>query len=175
MRLISHGLVCAALAVGLNACSSANADAVATAQVSDASCDGIDIPNLRGRVTDAAAMLSAAEERSLAERLARYEIASGTQAVIVTVAELEGRTVQSVATCVGNRWGIGDARRNDGILILLAARERQVRVALGSGISNADNDPTASAIIAAMTPHFADGAMAHGLDSGIAVLERQYP
>jgi uncharacterized protein len=138
-------------------------------------CDSVTDPGLRGRVSDHADALTAAEEASLTDRLASFEQRSGHQTFVVTLRELGGQSSATVARCIGNRWGIGNAERDDGIIILLAMAERETRVAFGSGVSEAENDPRAAGVVEAMATRLSVGDIAGGLDSGITALERRFP
>jgi uncharacterized protein len=140
-----------------------------------ADCAGISAPPLTAAVSDYANMMTAENERALAGRIARYAATTDHQAAIVTIDTLGGRTVETVTTCLFNTWGIGDADRDDGVLILVSRDDRAVRVELGEGFGNRDGDPRALAVVNAMTAQFAIGDYAAGLDSGLSVLERQLP
>lgn len=168
MRLLPVPLVLLALA-----CAPSVPDGAAGALAER--CEAITVPAMLGRVSDHAGMLTPADESRLAARLADFTSRSGHQAVVVTVETLAGQSVETAATCIGNRWGIGDAARDDGIVILLAERERQSRIALGLGLSADAADPRAAEAIAATTGPFGRGDFAGGLENGIAVLERRFP
>lgn len=62
------------------------------------------------------------------------EAKTKAQIVVVTVKNLEGRTIEEYATSLFRKFGIGDARENNGLLLLLALEERQFRVEVGSGL-----------------------------------------
>ena len=145
----------------------------AAAPVEAAYCAGVPRMALTGRVTDAATILNDAEEDGLSERLARYEARTRHQMVIVTVPDLHGVSVEDFATCSGNRWGIGRAAHDDGILILMAPNERRIRVATGSGVENLLPDEKAKAAIDAMTPLFKRRDYAGGLSAGVEAIAAQ--
>lgn len=145
----------------------------ATAPVEAAYCVGVPRMALQGRVTDAAAILSDAEEDRLNARLARYEARTQHQMVVVTVPDLRGASVEDFATCTGNRWSIGRGGQDDGILVLMAPNERRVRVATGSGIEKLLPDEKAKAAIERMTPLFKRGDYAGGLTAGVDAIAAQ--
>jgi len=138
-----------------------------------AACEGVPQLASRGRVTDAADLLDPRTEVRLADRLARYEKATRHQMVVVTAASLSGARVDNFGTCLGNRWGIGDSDRNDGILILIAPSERQMRIATGSGMETILTDEKALKIVRRMTPYFAEGDYAGGLFDGVEAIAAQ--
>nr|WP_246427293.1 TPM domain-containing protein [Sphingopyxis panaciterrulae] len=138
-----------------------------------AACDGVPPLALAGRVTDAADVLDPAAEARLSDRLARYEQATRHQMVVATTPGLNGVRVDNFGTCLGNRWGIGDKDRDDGVLILIAPKERQMGIATGSGMENILPDDKTLEIVQQMTPHFAKGDYAGGLSEGIEAIAAQ--
>jgi uncharacterized protein len=125
---------------------------------------------LAGRVTDAANILTAEEEVRLSDRLARYEARTKHQMVIATTPSLNGARVDDVGTCLGNRWGIGRKGQDDGIVILIAPNERQMRIATGFGMEKLLTDDKALEVIEQMTPHFKRGDYAGGLATGVEAI-----
>lgn len=136
-------------------------------------CTGVPQIALRGPVTDAAGILNAEEKQRLSQRLVHYEQRTTHQMVVATASTLNGATPMEFATCLGRRWGIGDAERNDGILILVAPGDRQTAISVGYGMEKALPDEKAKAVIERMIPHFKDGAYAGGLSTGIDAIAAQ--
>lgn len=132
-----------------------------------AACDGVPQMALAGRVTDAADLLTAEQEARLSERLARYESDTQHQMVVATVPDLNGARVDNFGTCLGNRWKIGRKGHDDGILVLIAPKERQMRIATGTGMEKILTDDKALAIVHRMTPYFAKSDYAGGLSAGV--------
>lgn len=165
----------------LTACTNASTAAddptpvTASHSVNDGNCGPARGFALSGRVSDYADVLSPDEEARLSDRLAIYDARRHHQMVIATVPSLSGKEVRDFAQCLGNRWGIGDAARNDGIVILVAPSERKVGIALGSSWGSDPQDPRATPAIGVMGAQFSAGHYVQGLEEGIAVLERQFP
>lgn len=167
------GLACAALvSLTVSGCEE-QAAGVRARKTADLNCSGVVDPGLTGRITDHAEVVDAGAERRLEQRLFDFERTTGHQIVAVTVRSLGGMPIKPQADCLATMWGIGDARRNDGIVILVSPSDRKVRIALGLHFGTRDPDPMAEGAIAAMTPHFARDDFASGLDSGLDVLERE--
>jgi uncharacterized protein len=103
----------------------------------------------------------------LSERLARYEADTQHQMVVATAPSLHGVRVDNFGTCLGNRWKIGRKGQDDGILVLVAPNERQMRIATGAGMEKILTDDKAQAIIHRMTPYFAKADYAGGLSTGV--------
>lgn len=138
-----------------------------------AACAGVPQLALKGRVTDAADILTAEEEAQLSERLARYEQRTKHQMVVATAPGLNGARVDNFGTCLGNRWGIGRKGHDDGIVILVAPNDRQMHIATGSGMEKTLTDDKALAVIHQMTPHFKAGDYTAGLSTGIDAIAIQ--
>lgn len=69
------------------------------------------------------------------------------QAVVVTVENMGGETIENYAIKLARQWGIGDAEKNNGILLLLAVEEREVRIEVGRGLEGAITDIKSGFII----------------------------
>ncbi|WP_422060370.1 TPM domain-containing protein [Sphingopyxis sp.] len=145
----------------------------AAAEPESAICVGVSQMTLQGRVTDKANILSADDERRLSERLGAYEQRTTHQMAVVTTSALNGAAPMEFATCLGRRWGIGDSRRDDGILVLVAPNDRQAGVAVGEGLEKALTDVEAKTVIKRMTPSFQKGDYAGGLSTGIDAIAAQ--
>jgi uncharacterized protein len=122
---------------------------------------------------DGGQMLNAGQEQAVTKALHQYEEQLGRQMVVVTVASLDGLRVDNYARCLGNRWGIGDAQRDDGIVVLLSKGDRQMRLATGRGAEALLTDAEAATIVNGMTPIFKRGDFAGGLLAGIAQVGEQ--
>ena len=161
LRLIA--LACTATAA---ACSQA-------APPETVACDGVPRIELTGRLVDNGAMLDTAGRTRVSEALADYEVATGRQLVVATITSLDGLQIHNYGHCLGNRWGIGDAVRDDGVIILLAKSERQMRIATGIGAEDLLTDEEAGRIVRQMTPRFRDGQIATGLLLGIEAIKAE--
>lgn len=133
-------------------------------------CDDVPHIALTGRVTDAAGVLTAEDEARLSARLARYEGRTKHQMVVATTPGLNGARIDDVGTCLGHRWGIGRKGHDDGIVILVAPNERQMRIATGTGMETRLTDDKALEVIEQMTPFFKQGDYAGGLSTGIEAI-----
>lgn len=141
-----------------------------TETAADAECAAVPQIASAGRVTDAAAALAPADEKRLEARLAAYEQDTRHQMVVLTATSLAGQPIDAFATCTANRWGVGRKDADDGILILVAPAERQVRIATGLGMEKILTDARAAAVIGKMTPHFKAGDYAGGIETAVAAI-----
>lgn len=127
----------------------------------------IEFPRLTGRVVDNAGLLSNATEATLASILEQHERATTNQVVVVTLENLQGYTIEEFGYQLGREWGIGQAGRDNGALLLVAKDERKVRIEVGYGLEGALTDAVSSDIIQrVILPQFKRGQFDEGILEG---------
>jgi len=105
------------------------------------------LPRPSGAVNDFAGVISAAERESM-ESLAREVLQkTGTAVVVATVPTVGDRTADDYATRLYEAWGIGKRGEDKGVLILLALKERRVRIETGYGVEGILPDGVAGEIL----------------------------
>ncbi|TXM90450.1 YgcG family protein [Methylobacterium sp. WL116] len=125
-------------------------------------------PKLTGRVVDAAGILTPEQRGTLEAKLKAYEDKTSDQVVVATVPNLQGTTIEDYANRLFREWKIGQAKTNNGALLIVAPTERKVRIEVGYGLEGALTDALSRVIIAsAITPRFKDGDFAGGITAGI--------
>lgn len=101
-------------------------------------------------VNDFAAIISEEDEAALVQQLESLRADKGIEVTVLTIGSRHiygnSDSIESFATGLFNEWGIGNAKRNDGILILVARQDREMRIELGKGY-NAEFDAAAEAVI----------------------------
>ena len=122
-------------------------------------------------VNDIAGILSIAENQWLEDKLVAYDKQSSTQVSIVIVKTIAGHDVADYATALGRRWGIGQAGKNNGVLILLAMESHDINISPGYGLEGALPDVLCKQIIEnEMVPAFRSGYFYDGLDKATTVI-----
>lgn len=133
----------------------------------------VSFPTLSGRVVDRADLLDASTEARLTQMLAAHEQATGDQLVVVTVPDLQGRSIEEFGVELGRRWGIGQKGKDNGALLIVARDERQVRIEVGYGLEERLTDAQSSLIIHnIIVPAFKQGDLARGVTEGAAAMIR---
>jgi uncharacterized protein len=129
-------------------------------------------PPLSGRVIDQANILSPSTESKLTELLAEHERKTGNQVVVVTLASLQGYDIADYGVQLGRTWKLGQADRNNGAILIVAPKERLVRIEVGYGLEGALPDARASGIIfQEIIPRFRANDMEGGVVQGtLAIL-----
>ena len=133
-----------------------------------------DTPRLADRVTDLAKVLSADEKAALTAMLAGYEKETTHQLAVLTIPTLSGESIDAYAMRVANAWGLGRKGVDNGMRVVLAMAERQVRLQLGYGFERYISNAQAAEIIRTiMVPSFRRSEYAKGLEQGLNELMRQ--
>jgi uncharacterized protein len=129
------------------------------------------LPALSGRVVDNAHILSSLSRARLASRLQALERRTSDQLVVVTLPGLGGAPIERVGMALVNRWGIGQARLHNGVLLIVAPGERKVRIEVGCGLEGLLTDARASAIIQKqLIPLLRTGAYDRAAEAGVAAI-----
>ena len=122
-------------------------------------------PNPPRLVTDVAGVLSADQLQALEQKLVAIDDSSSNQIAVVILPSLEGNPKEEYATKLFREWGIGNKKTNNGVLLLVAIQDRQIRIEVGYGLEGAIPDITALNIIDNdIKPAFKQGAYYDGLD-----------
>lgn len=132
-------------------------------------------PPLTDRVVDQAHILSAETVAALDAKLAGFEQKSSIQLVVATVPSLQGADIESFANALFRHWGLGEKTKNNGALLLVAPKEKKIRIEVGYGLEGVLTDALSKLVIVnAMAPRFKagdfSGGVARGVDDIIAIL-----
>jgi uncharacterized protein len=128
-------------------------------------------PQLTGQVVDDANLLSPAQKADLTTKLQALEAQSSHQVVVVTVPDLQGYEIEDYGYKLGRAWGIGRKKVDDGLLLIIAPKERKVRIEVGYGLEPIVTDALSSVIIQTkIVPAFRNGDMAGGIVAGTDAL-----
>ena len=123
-----------------------------------------DFPPLTGRVVDQAGILLDGTEINLTRTLKRYEEQTTNQIVVVTVESLQGYAIEDFGLELGRHWGIGQAGRDNGVLLIVAPNERRMRIEVGYGLEGDLTDAEAAHIIRTL---IRPGFVAEDFDRGV--------
>src|SRR5262249_42476225 len=128
----------------------------------------LDYPTLTGRVVDQANVISAQSRGALETKLKELEDKSSIQLVVATVKSLQGGDIETYANGLFRVWKLGQAQKNNGVLLLVAPAEHKVRIEVGYGLEGTLTDALSSVIIAsAIIPRFKAGDFSGGIERGV--------
>lgn len=144
-----------------------------TAVVLAANAGAYDFSALKpeGYVSDFARVMDTASKVELERYCKALEDQTGVQIALVTVPSLENEPASDVANVLFRAWGVGQKKSNEGVLLLLAIRERKSRLEVGYGIEPVLPDGAAGEILRTMRPalrenHFGDAMIAAAREIG---------
>jgi uncharacterized protein len=127
----------------------------------------LDFPALTGRVVDLAGLMTAASKAGVEAKSKALEEKSGIQLAVATVTSLQGSDIDSYATQLFNFWKLGQAEKDNGVLLLVAPTERKVRIEVGYGLEATLTDELAAEIISRIIPRFKLGDYSGGIERGV--------
>jgi len=112
-------------------------------------------------------LISKQDSISLEHKLIRYSDTTSTQIVVVVINSTEGEQISYLAANWGEKWGIGQAKEDNGILLLLAYSDHKITISTGKGVEHLLTDFTSRQIIENdILPQFRANNYYKGLDKG---------
>jgi uncharacterized protein len=124
-------------------------------------------PKFETSVYDYVNLLTASQKISLENKLVRYSGSTSTQIVVAIISSTEGENINYLAANWGEKWGIGQAKEDNGILFLLAKDDRKIAIQVGKGLEYLVTDFLSKRIIErVIIPEFKKGDYYSGLDLG---------
>lgn len=131
----------------------------------------LQIPRLRGRINDMAGLLTAEQIAALDSKLEDLEKADSTQVAVLIIPSLEGESLEDYSERVASSWRLGVQGRDNGALLLIAMKERKVRIEVGYGLEATLTDALCRRIIETeIVPSFRQGRFYEGIDAGIGAV-----
>jgi uncharacterized protein len=126
------------------------------------------VPPLSARVTDLTGTLSTADRADLEGRLAALEQRKGSQVAVLVVASVRPEAIEQYAIRVAESWKLGRKAVDDGVLLLVAKDDREVRIEVGYGLEGAIPDATANRVIDEyLLPRFREGDYPGGISAAV--------
>jgi uncharacterized protein len=126
-------------------------------------------PKPAGRVTDLANVIDANVEAEIDGRLAQLERETSSEIAVATVPSLDGISVEEYANRLFKEWGVGQAKQDNGVLVLVAPNEREIRIEVGYGLEGVLPDGLAGQIIREdFIPRFRENDYSGGIRNGVS-------
>lgn len=121
----------------------------------------------QGFVNDFAKILTAETANGLNQTLTNFKAETTIEVAIVTVPTLDQESIEVYAVKLFEEWGIGDKEKDNGVLLLVAPTEREVKIEVGYGLEGVFTDAQADGIIRkVITPEFKKGDYNKGIVDG---------
>lgn len=119
-------------------------------------------------IRDSVNVLTTRQQEDLEKEIKALEDSVGSQIRILIVNSLNGEKIEEYSLRVTEAWAIGRVGFNDGILITIAIRDKQMRIEVGTGLENIIKDDIAAEIIREdMTPQFREAKYYEGLSTAV--------
>lgn len=125
-------------------------------------------PRPAGPVYDGANVIDPAAEQALDRRLRQYNRDTGRAVIVATVPSLAGLTIEMYAVELFESWGISGEKTDEGVLLLVAPEDRELRIESGYGTTAALTDALSGRIIRnTIVPRFREGDFSGGIVAGV--------
>ncbi len=134
-----------------------------------------DVPNPRVRdstwVTDLPAALRPDTVQRLNRLIDELERDTTAEMAVVVIHSLDGESIETFANQLFNLWGIGKRESDNGVLLLWATTDRQLRIEVGTGLESLIPDSRAGAVLdSQVVPRFREGDFDGGVVTGMETL-----
>lgn len=138
----------------------------------------VEVPPLRGRVNDYAGLLKAEQVRRLESQLAQFETETGHQVVVLTLPTLDGEDIEGFSIRVAEKWQIGKAGFDNGVILVVASGDRRLRLEVGYGLEGVLPDAIAKRILSEyIVPRFRvqdyPGGISAGIEAVLSVIKNE--
>ena len=128
-------------------------------------------PKVLYPVYDEAGLLSSEEKELLNQKLIKFEDSTSTEIEVVIIPSTKGEDINFLATRFGQTWGIGKKGADNGVVFLIAAKDRQISIQQGRAVEKYLTASVAGQIIDYLIiPKFKQGKWYEGIDEGVNAL-----
>ncbi len=135
-------------------------------------------PAPEGMVTDAAGKLSPSQKRELTQLLEGYRQQTSNEIAVLLVRSTGGTEIRQYGIQVAEKWKVGKAGRDNGVIFIIAVEDRVMSIEVGRGLEGNLTDLQASYIIREVAPYFQRQqyfeGIHHGLQQIIKAISGQY-
>lgn len=131
----------------------------------------LQVPELKGRVSDYADMISASTEDQIKALLADLERTDSTQIAVLTIDSLKGDSLEDFSIRVAEKWKIGQKGSDNGAILIIVKNDRLIRIEVGYGLEGKLTDLISGRIIRnIITPQFRMGRFDQGISDAVAAM-----
>ena len=122
-------------------------------------------------VNDYANVLTEETKEYIIKKNIELQQKTGAQIVVVTVSSIDGQSIEEYATELFRKFGIGDSKKNNGVLLLCLTEERMLRIEIGYGLEGAITDGKAGMIRDEyITPYLKNNNYNEGIKNGLSAI-----
>jgi uncharacterized protein len=133
----------------------------------------LEVPPLRGRVNDYAGVMRQDQTQLLESQLAQLERDTGHQVAVLTIPTLDGEDIEGFSIRVAETWKIGKKGFDNGVILVVAVKDRRLRLEVGYGLEGVLPDAIAKRITSDyIVPRFRQQDYAGGIVAGIDAVQK---
>lgn len=133
------------------------------------------LPALNQPLIDLAGLLSASQVQDLSNNIRELHEAGGPQVGIFIADDLQGFDLEDFSIRLTKQWQLGNAKKDNGLIILVAVKERKIKIEVGSGIEGDVTDVESSRWIRhILTPSFRSQNYAGGLKTVLFEVAKKF-
>jgi uncharacterized protein len=133
--------------------------------------DEVAVPPLTARITDLTGTLDAGQLASLEAALRAFEEKRGSQIAVLMLPSTQPETIEQYALRVAERWKIGRAKVDDGVILIIAKKDQRLRIEVGYGLEGVIPDVVAKRVIReVIAPHLLANDFYGGIRDGTQTL-----
>jgi uncharacterized protein len=126
------------------------------------------IPQIEQRVNDFTNTLSFNEWKSMENLLKRFEDSTSTQIAVLMIDSLNGQSIEEYAASVFDKNKIGRAKKDNGVLLIVAKDDHKIKIEVGYGLEGVLTDVLCEQIIdKEIVPQFKDANFYGGILTGV--------
>lgn len=131
------------------------------------------LPTLNAPVVDQANLLTESQKQEISQRILALHEQGKAQIGVVIVPSTGQEDIFDFAMRVAEKWQLGSAKQDNGLLMAIAVNDRRIQILTGYGLEGVIPDIVASRIIRnQITPYFKQAQYAQGIDAGLLEIER---
>ena len=124
-------------------------------------------PNPPKLVNDYAHILTADQNQALERKLYQFDDTTTNQVTVVIIPRLGGKDIADVANELGRKWGVGNKKSNNGVILLVSIEDRKLNISPGYGLEKSLPDLTCQQIIDnIIVPQFKGNDYYSGISQG---------
>jgi uncharacterized protein len=133
--------------------------------------DEVAVPALKARITDLTGTLDAGQLASLEAELRALEQSKGSQIAVLMLPSTQPETIEQYSIRVAERWKIGRAKADDGVILIIAKNDQRLRIEVGYGLEGVIPDVVAKRVIReVIAPHLLANDFYGGIRDGTQTL-----
>lgn len=143
------------------------------ASLAAGAADEVAVPPLAARVTDLTATLTSGQLAALEGELRAFEQKKGSQIAVLMLPSTQPESIEQYSIRVAERWKIGRARVDDGVILVIAKNDHRLRIEVGYGLEGVIPDVVAKRVIReVIAPHLLANDFYGGIRDGTQALTR---